>query len=90
MARGAIGAVRAKLPVHGVSGMAGVGKTTALIGLGHDDDIKTHFKDGVLFTKAGAFATVDRLRFVQGFSRHVLAVAHQGNLRRNSRSHRQC
>lgn len=57
VARGASGARRASLPVHGVSGMAGVGKTTALIGLGHDDDIKAHFLDGVFFMSIGASAS---------------------------------
>lgn len=61
VARGASRAARAQLPVHGVSVLAEVGKTTALIGLGQEDDIKTHFKDGVLFMKAGATATVDDL-----------------------------
>lgn len=31
-----------KHPVHGVSGMAGVGKTTALIGLRHDPKLRAH------------------------------------------------
>lgn len=43
--------------VHGVSGMAGVGKTTALIGLGHDQKIKAHFVHGVLYMSLGAAAT---------------------------------
>lgn len=34
--------------IHGASGMAGVGKTTALIALGHDQDVQDHFSDGVL------------------------------------------
>lgn len=59
VARGASTATH--LPVHGVSGMAGVGKTIALIGLGHDDDIKSHFADGVLFMTIGANATVGHL-----------------------------
>lgn len=45
-------------PVHGVSGMAGVGKTVALIGLGHDEDIQNHFTDGVLYMSIGANATL--------------------------------
>lgn len=45
-------------PVHGASGMAGVGKTTALIGLGHDEDVQAHFNDGVLYMSIGASATV--------------------------------
>lgn len=43
--------------VHGVSGMAGVGKTTALIGLGHDPEVKAHFVHGVLYMSLGAAAT---------------------------------
>lgn len=39
--------------------MAGVGKTTALIGLGHDPEIRAHFTDGVLFLSLGANATED-------------------------------
>lgn len=35
--------------VHGASGSAGVGKTTALIALGHDRDVRDHFKDGALY-----------------------------------------
>lgn len=35
--------------MHGVSGLAGVGKTISLIALGHDEDIKAHFIDGVLY-----------------------------------------
>lgn len=50
-----------QFPLHGVSGMAGVGKTIALIGLGHDDDIMSHFRQGVLFMRAGATATVRHL-----------------------------
>lgn len=37
--------------------MAGVGKTTSLKGLGHDSEIRAHFKDGVLFLLLGAQAT---------------------------------
>lgn len=37
-------------PIHGVSGMAGVGKTIALNGLGHNPKIRSHFTDGVLYT----------------------------------------
>lgn len=37
--------------------MAGVGKTTALVGLGHEPKIKTHFVDGALFLSLGASAT---------------------------------
>lgn len=47
--------------VHGVSGMAGAGKTMALIGLGHDEDIRTHFVDGVLYMSIGATATVEHV-----------------------------
>lgn len=48
-------------PVHGVSGMAGVGKTTALIGLGHDTEFRKHFTDGVLYMSLGAAATVEHV-----------------------------
>lgn len=40
--------------VHGESGMAGASKTTALIALGHDDDVRSHFCDVVLFIALGA------------------------------------
>lgn len=38
--------------------MPGVGKTLSLIGLGHDEDIRNHFEDGVLYMCVGAAATV--------------------------------
>lgn len=44
--------------VHGASGMAGVGKTTSLIALGHDDYVRSGFFDGVLFMTLGADACV--------------------------------
>lgn len=47
-------------PIHGISGMAGVGKTIALIGLAHDQKIKTHFVDGVLYMSIGATATEEQ------------------------------
>lgn len=46
-ARGKSGAIPRR--VHGVSGMAGAGKTIALIGLLHDVDIKEYSIDGVLY-----------------------------------------
>lgn len=49
------------LPVHEVSGMPGVGKTIALIGFGHEDDIKEHFVHGVLYMSVGATATVGHI-----------------------------
>lgn len=52
---------RTSFRTHAASGMAGVGKTTALKGLGHDADIEDNFKDGVLFTSLGAEATVEKL-----------------------------
>lgn len=58
VARGSSTCSGAYLPVHDVSGMTGVGKTTALIGLGHDDEIKEHFVDGVLYIRVGASATM--------------------------------
>lgn len=42
--------------VHGISGMAGGGKTTALIGRGHDSEVRAHFADGVLCMSLGAAA----------------------------------
>lgn len=48
----------AESPVHGASGMAGVGKTTSLIALGHDRDVRNHFRDGVLYMSIGADASV--------------------------------
>lgn len=44
-----------------MSGMAGVGKTTARIELGHDAKIREHFKDGVLFMSLGAEATAMKI-----------------------------
>lgn len=38
--------------------MAGVGKSTALIGIAHDRDIREHFVHGVLFLSIGVAATV--------------------------------
>lgn len=61
VARGAPHAGTVPNPAHGVSGMAGVGKTTALIGLGHDADIQAHFVDGVLYMSIGATATVEHI-----------------------------
>lgn len=43
--------------VHGALGMAGVGETTALIGPGHEGEMKAHFVDGVLYMSLGAAAT---------------------------------
>lgn len=51
VARGAIS------PVHGVSGMSGVGKSTALVGLAHDSKIRDNFVDGILYVEVGAAAT---------------------------------
>lgn len=47
--------------MHGASGMAGVGKTFALIALGHDKEVRGHFKDGVLFMSLGANASVGHI-----------------------------
>lgn len=47
--------------VHGASGMAGVGKTTALIALGHDKDVRSHFCDGGLFMTLGADVSVNQI-----------------------------
>lgn len=44
--------------VSGATGMAGVGKTTALIALGHDEAVRRHFRDGVLYLTLGAGASV--------------------------------
>lgn len=52
------GAARCAI-VHGATGMAGVGKTTALVALGHDETVRNHFQDGVLFMALGADATVE-------------------------------
>lgn len=41
--------------------MAGVGKTTALIALGHDSDVRDHFSDGVLYLTLGADATMESI-----------------------------
>lgn len=40
--------------VHGASGMAGVGKTTAAIALGHDEEVRSHFSNEILFIRLGA------------------------------------
>lgn len=61
VARGSATRVGAQLPVHGVSGMSGVGKTTVLIGIEHEEDIKEHFTHGVLYMSVGAAATVAHL-----------------------------
>lgn len=41
--------------------MVGVGKTTALIGLGHDKKLQEHFKDGIPFMSLGAEASVSKI-----------------------------
>lgn len=51
----------ARSSVHAVSGMAGVGKTIALVGLGHDVDLKEYFCDGILFMSLGAQATEEKI-----------------------------
>lgn len=61
VARGASSATGAQLAVHGVSGLAGVGKTVGLNAPGHDVDIKNHFVDGVLYMSVGATATAGHL-----------------------------
>lgn len=43
--------------LHGVSGMAGTGKTTALMAMAHDAEIREQFTDGVLYMKIGRDAT---------------------------------
>ncbi len=43
---------------YGVLGMAGVGKTVALQGLGHDKDVLKRFPDGVHYMTLGKSATV--------------------------------
>ncbi len=52
---GATGAIK---PAYGVLGMAGVGKTVALQGLAHDEDVKKRFDGGVLYMRFGRDATV--------------------------------
>lgn len=53
------GAAPTKSPIHGVLGMAGVGKTTALIGLRNDSKIRAHFTNGVLYMSLESAATVE-------------------------------
>lgn len=73
--------------VHGATGMAGVGKTMALIALGHDEAIRTHLRDGVLFMSLGADASVEHvtrglatmMKFT-GAIASATAVRNQGNL----------
>lgn len=43
--------------VHGVSGMAGVGKTIALIEIGRDEAVRSLLNDGVLLIRLGAEVT---------------------------------
>ena len=45
----------------GVSGMGGVGKTTALIGLAQDEDVRKKFSDGIYFVTVGKDATDEKL-----------------------------
>lgn len=47
--------------MHAVSGMAGVGKTTALIGISHDADLRKHFSDGILYMSLGAEASEETI-----------------------------
>lgn len=47
--------------VHGATGMAGVDKTMALIALGHDETIRKHFRDGILYLTLGADASVESI-----------------------------
>lgn len=47
--------------LHGASGMAGAGKTTALIALGHDEAVRNHFGDGILYMTLGADASVESI-----------------------------
>lgn len=47
--------------VHGVSGMSGTGKTSALSALAHDPDIRCAFPDGVLYIKLGRDATEEEV-----------------------------
>ena len=51
----------------GVTGMGGIGKTTALIGLANDTEVREKFSDGIYFVPVGKDATVDKLiRSLQG------------------------
>ena len=45
----------------GVTGMGGVGKTTALIGLANDTEVQEKFSDGIYFVPVGKDATDDKL-----------------------------
>lgn len=73
--------------VHGASGMAGVGKTMSLIALGHDEAVQSHFRDGVLFIRLGADASVTQItgnlagimRFT-GATHSAAAVRNETNL----------
>lgn len=64
-------------PIQAVSGVGGVGKTTALIGLGHDPKIRAHFVHGVIFMPLGAAASetsvakelVKIVNLTEGFSK---------------------
>ena len=47
--------------VVGVAGMGGVGKTTALVGIAHDPDVRGIFSSGVYFLTVGKDATSAKL-----------------------------
>ena len=51
----------------GVTGMGGVGKTTALIGLANDTDVREKFSEGIYFVEVGKDATDEKIiRSLQG------------------------
>lgn len=50
-------------PMHAVPGMAGVGKTIALVALGHDASLKQYFSGGILYMTLGGEATAESIIF---------------------------
>ncbi len=49
----ALGGAERKTPLSGLVGMGGVGKTSALIGLGYDDDVRRRFLTASIFYPLG-------------------------------------
>ncbi len=54
------GATGALKPAYRVLGMTGVGKTVALQGLAHAEEVKERFDGGVLYMRFGRDATVGK------------------------------
>ncbi len=65
----ALGAAQCNAPLSGIVGMGGVGKTSALIGLGYDDDVRRRFSDGIHFLIFGQQAKASEV--IKGIGRFV-------------------